>query len=46
VFTSPYRIYDIYWVPRDMGYQLINGSGYYLQQEWSNHSSKCVLTGT
>jgi hypothetical protein len=26
--------------------QLINGHGYYLQQEWSNRSSRCVLTGT
>jgi hypothetical protein len=26
--------------------QVINGAGYYLQQEWSNQSSKCVLTGT
>jgi len=26
--------------------QLINGHGYYLQQEWSNASSRCVLTGT
>ena len=26
--------------------QVINGSHYYLQQEWSNHSSGCVLTGT
>ncbi len=26
--------------------QMINGSRYYLQQEWSNHSSGCVLTGT
>jgi hypothetical protein len=26
--------------------QLINGGTYYLQQEWSNHSSRCVLTGT
>ena len=26
--------------------QVINGGTYYLQQEWSNHSSGCVLTGT
>jgi hypothetical protein len=26
--------------------QVINGGHYYLQQEWSNHSSGCVLTGT
>jgi hypothetical protein len=26
--------------------QLINGDRYYLQQEWSNNSSGCVLTGT
>jgi hypothetical protein len=26
--------------------QLINGTGYYLQQEWSNQTSKCVLSGT
>jgi hypothetical protein len=26
--------------------QVINGGRYYLQQEWSNHSSGCVLTGT
>ena len=26
--------------------QLIDGKGYYLQQEWSNQSSACVLTGT
>jgi len=26
--------------------QLINGNTYYLQQEWSNKSSGCVLTGT
>jgi hypothetical protein len=26
--------------------QTINGSHYYLQQEWSNHSSGCVLTGS
>ena len=25
--------------------QVINGSHYYLQQEWSNYSSNCVLTG-
>jgi hypothetical protein len=25
---------------------VINGGTYYLQQEWSNHSSGCVLTGT
>jgi hypothetical protein len=25
--------------------QTINGSHYYLQQEWSNHSSGCVLSG-
>ena len=25
--------------------QVINGTDYYLQQEWSNHSSGCVLTG-
>ncbi|MGI9117376.1 MAG: hypothetical protein ACR2JV_07050 [Gaiellales bacterium] len=25
--------------------QLINGSRYYLQQDWSNKSAKCVLTG-
>jgi hypothetical protein len=25
--------------------QTINGAHYYLQQEWSNHSSGCVLTG-
>jgi hypothetical protein len=25
--------------------QLINGNPYYLQQEWSNASSRCVLTG-
>lgn len=25
--------------------QVINGAHYYLQQEWSNASSKCVLTG-
>jgi hypothetical protein len=25
--------------------QLIDGHPYYLQQEWSNHSSGCVLTG-
>ncbi|MGE5223744.1 MAG: hypothetical protein ACM3PY_15000 [Omnitrophica WOR_2 bacterium] len=25
--------------------QLINGNPYYLQQEWSNRSSKCVLQG-
>ena len=25
--------------------QVINGANYYLQQEWSNHSSGCVLTG-
>ena len=25
--------------------QVINGHDYYLQQEWSNHSSGCVLTG-
>jgi hypothetical protein len=26
--------------------QLINGTGYYVQQEWSNQSSKCLLSGT
>ena len=26
--------------------QLINGNPYYLQQEWSDHSSGCVLRGT
>ncbi|HET8977937.1 MAG TPA: hypothetical protein VFN87_07250 [Solirubrobacteraceae bacterium] len=26
--------------------QLINGDPYYLQQEWSDHSSGCVLRGT
>jgi hypothetical protein len=26
--------------------QVINGDNYYLQQEWSNHSSGCVLQGT
>jgi hypothetical protein len=26
--------------------QVINGHDYYLQQEWSNHSSGCVLQGT
>jgi hypothetical protein len=26
--------------------QLINGSRYFLQQEWSNATSRCVLTGT
>jgi hypothetical protein len=26
--------------------QVINGHDYYLQQEWSNHSAGCVLTGT
>jgi hypothetical protein len=26
--------------------QVINGGTYYLQQEWSNRSSGCVLTGT
>jgi hypothetical protein len=26
--------------------QVINGHDYYLQQEWSNHSSGCVLSGT
>jgi hypothetical protein len=26
--------------------QLINGAQYFIQQEWSNQSSKCVLTGT
>lgn len=25
--------------------QVINGAHYYLQQEWSNYSNKCVLTG-
>jgi hypothetical protein len=26
--------------------QVINGHPYYLQQEWSNLSAGCVLTGT
>lgn len=26
--------------------QVINGAQYFLQQEWSNQTSKCVLTGT
>jgi hypothetical protein len=26
--------------------QVIDGHDYYLQQEWSNHSFGCVLTGT
>ena len=27
-------------------HQVIGSGKYYLQQEWSNHSSGCVLTGT